>query len=98
MAFLVIHRGTGTIMNAHECELVVVESSDELDTAVENDDVDEIVRLASSVIKITDLSVVPESEPLICPRAGVHHHQIASGMSVQFHSGHEISLVPEQFR
>lgn len=62
MALFVIHRGTGTIINAHECALIVAEPSDDLNEAVDQDDVEEIYRLASSIVKITDLRLPTDDE------------------------------------
>lgn len=57
MPFLVVHRGTGTIINAHECVLVVAESSDAFNAAVEDDDIDAILALAERTVKLTDLAI-----------------------------------------
>jgi hypothetical protein len=35
---------------------------------------------------------------LVCPREGLHHHQVGSGISIQFQPGHAMSDVPEAYR
>jgi hypothetical protein len=36
--------------------------------------------------------------PEACPVEGLHHHQVASGMSVQFQPGHLMGEIPEGYR